>query len=827
MANMLFANNANTTLASSLTNVATTMSVTSASAFPSPTGSQYFYCTLADAATQTTIEIVKVTAVSGTTFTIVRGQDGTSGTAFASGAVVSLRLVRASLNDFPKLDESNTFTQLQTINTIAVSGSTSTTPVLSFNASNCPIASGTAISGSYLQFVLQNTSGTASASTNYVLSNDLGTDSSYYGEFGMNSSIYSSGTPADFFSINNGVYFSGHDGDITIGSGNGKKLYLAWGTSGGSAHVINASGAIGLNTNLASGTGSGTTNFGTAGQPLLSGGSSATPTWGTLGVAAGGTGLTSLTAGYIPYGNGTSAFSSSSNLTFDGTNLYSLGQTILGTGSALGTNLLTLRTDAGASNTPAIVIDEYGSTLGSFAFRRTGGTIASPTATTATSIISILGTTTGDGTTFANTAAIQSLLEATATPTSQPTAFTFAVTPVGSTSRTERLRITSAGAMAFSGATNYGSSGQALQSNGNAAPTWGTLGVAGGGTGLATLTSGQILYASGTTTVAQSSALTFNGTTFSTTNDASIHGCVVGRGAGTTSTNVAFGSSALAANTSSDYNTAIGNSALAKNTSGASNTAVGLNTLNNITTGSQNTAVGDRALTTCTSSDNTAVGYLAALSLNTGTQNTVVGRSAFQSGTGNYNTVMGYLALLGATSDNNVAIGLSALQSLSSGAQCIAIGSNAATALATGSNDIIIGYNAAASTTSVSNEITLGNGSIATLRCQVTTITSLSDERDKTNIKPLKAGLDFINRIDSVEFDWNARDKSKVGIADTGFIAQQLKKVQEDTGIHIPGLVYEENPEKLEAGYGKLIPVLVKALQELNEKFDAYVASHP
>jgi len=107
---MLFANNCNTTLSSSLTNVATTMSVTSATGFPVPTGSQYFYCTLADAATQTTIEIVKVTAVSGTTFTIVRGQDGTTGTIFASGAVVSLRLVAASLNDFPKLDENNTFT---------------------------------------------------------------------------------------------------------------------------------------------------------------------------------------------------------------------------------------------------------------------------------------------------------------------------------------------------------------------------------------------------------------------------------------------------------------------------------------------------------------------------------------------------------------------------------------------------------------------------------------------------------------------------------------------------------------------------------------------
>jgi hypothetical protein len=115
MANMLFANNCNTTLASSLTAGASSMSVTSATGFPVPTGVQYFYCTLADAATQTTIEIVKVTAVSGTTFTITRGQDGTSATAFAAGAVVSLRLVRASLNDFPKLDETNTFNADQSI----------------------------------------------------------------------------------------------------------------------------------------------------------------------------------------------------------------------------------------------------------------------------------------------------------------------------------------------------------------------------------------------------------------------------------------------------------------------------------------------------------------------------------------------------------------------------------------------------------------------------------------------------------------------------------------------------------------------------------------
>ena len=156
MPNMLFANNCNTTLSSSLTNVATTMSVTSATGFPAPTGSQYFYCTLADAATQTTIEIVKVTAVSGTTFTIVRGQDGTTGTIFASGAVVSLRLVRANLNDFPKLDEDNTFAGTITFSTpllatnmvqstTSTSGYLSSTDWSTFNGKQAALVSGTNI----------------------------------------------------------------------------------------------------------------------------------------------------------------------------------------------------------------------------------------------------------------------------------------------------------------------------------------------------------------------------------------------------------------------------------------------------------------------------------------------------------------------------------------------------------------------------------------------------------------------------------------------------------------------------------------------------------
>jgi hypothetical protein len=42
-------------------------------------------------------------------------------------------------------------------------------------------------------------------------------------------------------------------------------------------------------------------------------------------VTSGGTGITSLTANYIPYGNGTSAFQSSSNLQFNGTTLAITG----------------------------------------------------------------------------------------------------------------------------------------------------------------------------------------------------------------------------------------------------------------------------------------------------------------------------------------------------------------------------------------------------------------------------------------------------------------------------------------------------------------------
>jgi microcystin-dependent protein len=184
-----------------------------------------------------------------------------------------------------------------------------------------------------------------------------------------------------------------------------------------------------------------------------------------------------------------------------------------------------------------------------------------------------------------------------------------------------------------------------------------------------------------------------------------------------------------------------------------------------------------------------------------------------------HNTLLGCNAGAGisATTCALTAVGKQAL-TVATGNNNTAIGTYAGCTLTTGANNTLIGFNAAPSTVTVSNEITLGNSSIATIRAQVTTITSLSDARDKTRIRDIPIGLDFLNSIRPVEFEWKMRDGGKVGEIDTGFIAQDLQEVQDEIGYTLPGLVYEANPDRLEAGYGKLLPVLVKAIQELSEK---------
>jgi len=94
-----FANNASATLSASITSSATSIALTTGQGalFPSLASGEYFYATLVDSAGN--LEIVRVTARSTDTLTVVRGQDGTTARAFASGDSIELRPVAAALSD--------------------------------------------------------------------------------------------------------------------------------------------------------------------------------------------------------------------------------------------------------------------------------------------------------------------------------------------------------------------------------------------------------------------------------------------------------------------------------------------------------------------------------------------------------------------------------------------------------------------------------------------------------------------------------------------------------------------------------------------------------
>tara|TARA_B100000212_G_scaffold337655_1_gene312877 strand:+ start:524 stop:1456 length:933 start_codon:yes stop_codon:yes gene_type:complete len=94
-----FANNAHSTLASSITTSATSITVASGQGarFPSLSSGEYFYATLID--TSNNLEIVKVTARSTDVLTATRAQESTTARAFASGDRIELRVTAQGIVD--------------------------------------------------------------------------------------------------------------------------------------------------------------------------------------------------------------------------------------------------------------------------------------------------------------------------------------------------------------------------------------------------------------------------------------------------------------------------------------------------------------------------------------------------------------------------------------------------------------------------------------------------------------------------------------------------------------------------------------------------------
>lgn len=158
--------------------------------------------------------------------------------------------------------------------------------------------------------------------------------------------------------------------------------------------------------------------------------------------------------------------------------------------------------------------------------------------------------------------------------------------------------------------------------------TTGTLPTSKGGTNLTAFTANGVVYASSTSALATSSALTFSsGVRFA------VNGVGLWRGAGTVLTNTVVGEYSMISNTTGAEITAVGQGALFLNQSGSNNSGFGSSTLASNVSGSNNTAVGAGALGVTTGSNGTAVGAYAGIAA-IGGGNVMLGQSAGRYETG-------------------------------------------------------------------------------------------------------------------------------------------------------------------------------------------------
>jgi hypothetical protein len=277
------------------------------------------------------------------------------------------------------------------------------------------------------------------------------------------------------------------------------------------------------------------------------------------------------------------------------------------------------------------------------------------------------------------------------------------------------------------------------------------------------------------------------------------------KGATTGSYNVTIGSQAGFYALSGDHNMAMGQYALYDNWGGDYNTAIGTASMQCNTTGSNNAALGYRSMmNNTTGNDNFAVGECALQSNVNGIGNTALGQNALgNSVTGNYSVAIG---------SNAGAYQANGCTTLSAASDSIYIGRNTKGKDNNDNNSIVIGYNACSCG---QNTVKIGNNSV-TAACVQVAWTAVSDERDKTDITDLNHGLEFIGDLKPKAFKYRKTRTSTAndGICRYGFLAQDIQETEDGDKV----IVSESNPEQLGLNSDYLVPILVKAVQELEAR---------
>ena len=316
---------------------------------------------------------------------------------------------------------------------------------------------------------------------------------------------------------------------------------------------------------------------------------------------------------------------------------------------------------------------------------------------------------------------------------------------------------------------------------------------------------------------------------------------------------------------SSSYNMLIGDYAAANGlTSGSTVMAIG-QSARSYGNGGHDMAIGRSSLgnSDATNGYNTAVGHFAGSSNYNGTKNTYVGYQAgYGCQTGFSNTTVGFEAGKNFDRDGyNTAIGEGAMKlqdhnTPPSGANYhsgfnVAVGTSAGSLMTRGFRNVFIGNNTQLATQTDTDCIVLGNSVTSTgtgnftfgsgasdsnIANGATTITAPSDERYKEDITDSTAGLSFIKDLRPVTFRWKKeKDIPTTQVAyvegsetrvmndktNHGFIAQEVKAVIDSHPEIKDGFdmwTEDEADGRQRIGPSALIPVLVKAIQELEAR---------
>lgn len=304
-------------------------------------------------------------------------------------------------------------------------------------------------------------------------------------------------------------------------------IRVAYADTANNATTATNAGTASLANNIAGGaagqmpiqTSAGVTTFipaGTSGQVLTYG--TNTATWTTaVGNATNATNLSGGAQYQIPYQSGVGATAFSANLEFDGNTLF----VNVGSATQLNTGYTNRLNVSGG-----IVAGNAASTNGSIILQGLYG---------ANGAITNFGTEYSTGGPVIGYGVYPSGVSSGAFLSSGPAALSRGAYTISGNSHnwyiggsqttaignpvtmTLAMTLTATGALAFNGASNYGSSGYVLQSNGNSAPTWVALsGVSSGSASVANNIAGgsvnQIPYQSGAGSTSFSANLTWDGT---------------------------------------------------------------------------------------------------------------------------------------------------------------------------------------------------------------------------------------------------------------------------------------------------------------------------